>query len=83
MKRLPPPIPPPDWYPDPEESDVLRFWDGSDWTDRRKPDPQAEASPQPSVDSGGGLPSRAALLFGYLPGLLPDAGRTGDSPAQS
>jgi len=32
------------WYPDPENIDQMRFWDGSMWTDERKP---AAAAPPP------------------------------------
>lgn len=28
--------PPPGWYPDPIRRDQLRWWDGLDWTDRRR-----------------------------------------------
>ena len=34
--------PPPDWYPDPENAGMLRYWDGNQWTEHRAP-----ATPQP------------------------------------
>jgi len=27
----------PDWYPDPEDPSMKRFWDGSAWTERTEP----------------------------------------------
>ena len=29
--------PPADWYPDPDQAGVERYWDGHAWTDRRAP----------------------------------------------
>jgi len=31
--------PPPGWYPDPEGGAHLRWWEGTDWTDDRRPPP--------------------------------------------
>ena len=33
------------WYPDPEQSDQLRWWDGSSWTAHRAPRPREVAAP--------------------------------------
>ena len=33
--------PPPGWYPDPTGCTRLRWWDGLDWTDHRRPPPPA------------------------------------------
>ena len=30
-------LPPADWYPDPEDPDQFRYWDGSQWTEHRAP----------------------------------------------
>ncbi|NQU37525.1 MAG: DUF2510 domain-containing protein [Actinobacteria bacterium] len=39
MRDEPEPLPPPQgvWLPDPKNPDLVRFWDGSQWTDRTKP----------------------------------------------
>ena len=54
-------LPPPDWYPDPEQAETLRYWDGKQWTDHRapavahKPGPAAETrvtdEPGPAADA--------------------------------
>lgn len=31
--------PPPGWYPDPEGTARLRYWEGTDWSDRYRPRP--------------------------------------------
>lgn len=35
--------PPPGWYPDPEGSSRLRFWEGTDWSDRFRPRPPSSS----------------------------------------
>lgn len=39
-----PGTPAPDWYPDPENPDVLRWWDGAGWSGETR---RAAASPEP------------------------------------
>ena len=39
--------PPPGWYPDPEGGSRLRWWDGTDWSDRYRPRP-------PEIPGGAG-----------------------------
>jgi hypothetical protein len=34
----------PGWYPDPDTATQMRYWDGSDWTDQRKPRPPGSMS---------------------------------------
>lgn len=43
---------PADWYPDPENSGYLRYWDGSSWTEHRAPAPTADQPPayEPPAD---------------------------------
>jgi hypothetical protein len=35
---------PANWYPDPEDATQLRYWDGTQWTDRRTPAVAADAT---------------------------------------
>jgi uncharacterized RDD family membrane protein YckC len=45
------------WYPD--SSGVLRYWDGTRWTDHTAPSPQAGSSPYP--------PAPQPQPYGYMP----------------
>lgn len=31
------PVQPPEWYPDPQQPGMLRWWDGKNWTADTKP----------------------------------------------
>lgn len=50
------------WYPDPETRSMLRWWDGLDWTDVRRPPPEGHppsgSYPGPDV-VGASTPMRA------------------------
>ena len=37
--------PPAGWYPDPEGGSRLRWWEGTDWSNRYRPRPYASSSP--------------------------------------
>jgi hypothetical protein len=44
--------PPQGWYPDPQHPELLRWWDGTQWTDQTQPAPAAPPPPQSSPASG-------------------------------
>jgi len=39
--------PAPDWYPDPHDTTLNRYWDGTRWTEHTAPNPTATAFSQP------------------------------------
>lgn len=39
----------PGWYPAPDASDLLRWWDGEMWTDRARPAPDGQRGPSAGV----------------------------------
>jgi hypothetical protein len=50
--------PAPGWYPDPDDNDGIRYWNGSAWTDERRPRPgwtrrgDAGQAGEPTVSGG-------------------------------
>jgi hypothetical protein len=64
--------PPADWYADPDDPAQLRWWDGSAWTEHRRPassygggaaGPTAPIAPAGPVTSGAAI---AALVMGIV-----------------
>jgi hypothetical protein len=47
MSPTPPQLPPANWYPDPEQHEMSRYWDGAQWTDFRRPANGAATMPPP------------------------------------
>lgn len=62
---------PPAWHPDPQDPTMLRWWDGTSWTEHRHPatDPGAGATPQASPGAqpgyGAAQPDYGAPQPGY------------------
>lgn len=50
-----------DWYDDPDNPGILRFWDGDAWTERRKP--AAPPVVQRETDIAGGVFAGGATLL--------------------
>lgn len=64
--------PRPGWYPDPEGSSRLRWWEGTDWSDRYRPRPSTTLPPMPAGSTAG--PSTGAPTghpVGAWPGAAP------------
>ncbi len=54
-----PDLPSPGWYPDPEQPQTKRYWDGQAWTDQRAP-----------IEEGGEGAPGWMLAVGYLGAFL-------------
>ena len=70
---------PPGWYDHPEQSGVQRYWDGDQWTDERRKEPDS-ASPSPTtaddrstrngIATAGMICAVVGSLFGTIPILF-------------
>jgi len=74
---------PPGWYPDPEQPQTQRYWDGDDWTDQRAPltEDASSALEMPPRLLVAGLGGLIAVIGVFLPwadteGGLPLAGNS-------
>ena len=58
--------PPAAWYPDPDDSTRLRYWDGTSWTEHREPaaGPQPPSKPQQPADMEAVTSESKVPLFG-------------------
>lgn len=55
-------VPEPGWYPNPENPQQIRWWDGQQWTDRTEPSPQQGAFPPPAGPPPGGAPTHPGFI---------------------
>lgn len=62
--------PPAGWYPDPEGSTRLRWWEGVDWTNRFRPYPSLEETGAAAM--GHHAPVNASTGGAAVPGWYPD-----------
>ncbi len=60
----------PGWYDDPDSGTQLRYWDGSDWTDQRKPKPPESATPSRQDGRRSEKSWTTTLLLAVLVGVL-------------
>ena len=72
MGSPPPPVTPPGWHDDPDDSTSLRYWDGSAWTDDRAPKPPAPPSQTATVPTSG-TRNRPDSMWGGKPAPTPGA----------
>jgi hypothetical protein len=68
--------PPPGWYPDPEGTSRLRWWEGTDWTDLYRARPTTtELEVRELSTNGGDVPAASSAAAvrqaGALASLLP------------
>ena len=68
---------PANWYPDPDGSGGVRYWDGAAWTTHRAPPPYPPGPPGPAWGMWGPPPWKGAQLGrpAFGPGALADPGR--------
>ncbi len=64
-----PPRPAPAWYADPEHPDSERYWDGTIWSEHRRPAQAAAAVPQ--AGNGFAVTALVCGIVGVVLGVLP------------
>ena len=91
------PTPPPGWHPDPSEPGLIRYWDGTQWTEHTQPAAESTAEePAPTGADEPGQPDRAGVpravkivggvvaafvVIGVLGAVFGDDESSDDSPA--
>ena len=60
----------PGWYDDPDSGSQLRYWDGSDWTDQRKPKPPGSSGSSSSSGPRSQKSFVTTLILCILVGVL-------------
>jgi hypothetical protein len=59
-------LPPAGWYPDPENPGNDRWWDGSAWSDYRRPDGAVPLGAAPAGAARGGIGGNTPALVGFI-----------------
>jgi hypothetical protein len=67
------PTPPPGWHPDPSEPGLIRYWDGTQWTEHTQPatEPTAEepaptGAAEPDQPDRAGVPRAVKIIGGIV-----------------
>lgn len=69
------------WYPNPDGSSDLRYWDGTAWTDRTQPGPSVPATPAtPAADPGAGDPRQTPTAEAATTEVAPEVQAPTDTP---
>ncbi|MFE7423157.1 DUF2510 domain-containing protein [Rhodococcus sp. NPDC057529] len=77
------PTPPPGWHQDPADANLLRYWDGTQWTEQTQPKPSQTLPPRKKGGVGKVLLILAAVLvvMGILGAIFGGGDRKDDKPA--
>ncbi|WP_370184788.1 DUF2510 domain-containing protein [Rhodococcus wratislaviensis] len=77
------PTPPPGWHQDPADANLLRYWDGTQWTEQTQPKPSQTPTPQKEGGVGKVLLILVAVLvvMGILGSVFGGGDKEDDRPA--
>lgn len=73
---LPPSAPVPGWYADPEQYGMQRYWDGTAWSEQRRPAPDVAllvpgVNPGPVAGNGFAVTALVCGIVGAVFGVIP------------
>ncbi|MDZ7929175.1 DUF2510 domain-containing protein [Rhodococcus sp. NPDC076796] len=67
------PTPPPGWHPDPSEPGLIRYWDGTQWTEHTQPaagptaeEPAPTGADEPGQPDRSGVPRSVKIIGGIV-----------------
>ena len=77
------PTPPPGWHQDRADANLLRYWDGTRWTEQTQPKPSQAPSPQTKGGAGKVLLILVAVLvvMGIIGAVFGSGDKRDDKPA--
>ncbi|MDV6286950.1 DUF2510 domain-containing protein [Rhodococcus jostii] len=77
------PTPPPGWHQDPADANLLRYWDGTQWTGQTQPKPSRTPTPRKKGSVGKVLLILVAVLvvMGILGAVFGGGDKKDDKPA--